>query len=365
MQLYIEQMPTPKRPILAVDHTLWSRPHARTLKERTYEHQPATLPGHTPVGVGLGYSTIAWIPETQGSWALPLRHERISSWDTPITKAASQLKQVLEHLPHRPLVLFDREYGCAPLVWQTAGLAADKLMRLRSNRCLYAAPPTYSGRGRPRPHGEKFKLNDQATWWTDDGSIELEDSGLGRLRRRQWQNLHFGASAAHSMTLILLERLDGASNARQAKPLWLVWVGENLPQLEEIGQLYLRRFAIAHWYRLAKQTLFWTQPQLSTTEQCERWSTLMPLLTWQLWLARDLVRDFHLPWQKPLTNLTPGRVVQSMFPLLVKIGTATSAPKRRGKSPGCSPGQKRAPKTRYPVVKKGKGRFQKHRKVAS
>jgi len=165
--------------------------------------------------------------------------------------------------------LFDREYGCAPLVLQTAGLAADKLMRLRSNRCLYAAPPTYSGRGRPRRHGEKFQLNDQATWWTDDGSIELEDSGLGRLRRRQWQNLHFGASAAHSMTLILLERKDGASNARQAKPLWLVWVGENLPQLEEIGQLYLRRFAIAHWYRLAKQTLFWTQPQLSTTEQCD------------------------------------------------------------------------------------------------
>lgn len=51
------------------------------------------------------------------------------------------------------------------------------------------------------------------------------------------------------MTLILLERKEGASNARPAKPLWLVWVGENLPQLAEIGQLYLRRFAIDHWYR--------------------------------------------------------------------------------------------------------------------
>src|SRR6476620_5359024 len=98
MQLYIEQMPAPKRPILAVDHTLWSRPHARTLKERTYEHQPATLGGHTPVGVGLGYSTIAWIPETQGSWALPLRHERISSWDTPITKAAQAAQASLRTL---------------------------------------------------------------------------------------------------------------------------------------------------------------------------------------------------------------------------------------------------------------------------
>jgi hypothetical protein len=46
----------------------------------------------------------------------------------------------------------------------------------------------------------------------------------------------------------------------------------------------------------------------------------MPLLTWQLWFAEDLVRDYHLPWQKPLTNLTPGWVAQSLFPLLVKIG---------------------------------------------
>ncbi len=63
-------------------------------------------------------------------------------------------------------------------------------MRLRSNRCLYAAPPAYSGRGRPRLHGEKFKLNHQATWWADDESVELKDTALGRLRRRQWQNLH-------------------------------------------------------------------------------------------------------------------------------------------------------------------------------
>ncbi|MDG3494531.1 hypothetical protein FEV09_08155 [Pseudanabaena catenata USMAC16] len=30
----------------------------------------------------------------------------------------------------------------------------------------------------------------------------------------------------------------------------------------------------------------------------------MPLLSWQLWLARQLVIDTPLPWQKPQTNLT-------------------------------------------------------------
>jgi hypothetical protein len=44
----------------------------------------------------------------------------------------------------------------------------------------------------------------------------------------------------------------------------------------------------------AKQTLHWTVPKLSTPEQCEGWSDLMPLLTWQLWLAKDLVREIRL-----------------------------------------------------------------------
>lgn len=155
MQLYIKQMSAIDRPILAVDHTLWSRPHARTLKERTYEHQPAVLPSHAPVGVGLGYSTIAWIPEAQGSWALPLRHERISSWDTPITKAASQLQQVLEHLPHRPLVLFDREYGCAPLVLlasRTPGRQVNAIafqsLSVRGSTCLFRSRTAASSRGK-------------------------------------------------------------------------------------------------------------------------------------------------------------------------------------------------------------------------
>jgi hypothetical protein len=52
MQLYIQQMSEVERPVLAIDHTAWLRPHARTLKERTYEHQPTALPHGIPVGLG-------------------------------------------------------------------------------------------------------------------------------------------------------------------------------------------------------------------------------------------------------------------------------------------------------------------------
>ena len=67
-----------------------------------------------------------------------------------------------------------------------------------------------------------------------------------------------------------------------------------MPPLTEIWQLYLPRFSLEHWYRLAKQTLHWTVPKLSTPEQCQQWSDLMPLLTWQLCLAKDVVTEIRL-----------------------------------------------------------------------
>lgn len=80
----------------------------------------------------------------------------------------------------------------------------------------------------------------------------------------------------------------------------------------------------------------------------------MPLLTWQLWLAREIVTDNPLPWQKPIPakQLTPGRVAQSLAEVLAVIGSPAHPPKPRGKSSGWPKGKKRHNKIRYPVVKK-------------
>jgi len=60
----------------------------------------------------------------------------------------------------------------------------------------------------------------------------------------------------------------------------------------------------------------------------------MPLMTWELWLAREVVADNPLPWQKSMVKLTPGRVAQSIGGVLAAIGTPACVPKTRGKSPG-------------------------------
>lgn len=131
--------------VLAGDHTAWPRPQTVTLKDRTYEHQAQPLAGAKPVTVGQGYSTLAWIPQAQGSWAVPLLHERITSFDNPIDKVMTQLRLVDAALGVRFLFLGDAEYGCARFVAGSADIGCDKLLRLRSNRVLYGEPPAYSG----------------------------------------------------------------------------------------------------------------------------------------------------------------------------------------------------------------------------
>ena len=71
LKLMVSQIPTGEQPLLAGDASQWHRPAAKRLKDRTMSHRTGS-----GITVGHSYSTIAWIPESSGSWALPLRHER-------------------------------------------------------------------------------------------------------------------------------------------------------------------------------------------------------------------------------------------------------------------------------------------------
>ncbi len=285
-KLYLQQVPKNQRVILAGDHTPWPRTEAPTLKDRTYEHGAKVISGK-PVTLGNGYSTLSWIPEDKGSWALPLRHERITSFETPITKAVFQLKQVGRHLEVRPITLWDSEYGCAKFVQLTADINADKLIRLRPNRCIWGQPKSVQKRGRPRKHGDKMKLSDPTTWAVPVESIEINDPTWGIVKIQRWSQFHFYHSPDQPMEIILIQRQGKGLSQKAAKPMWLAWIGQEKLSLEELWKYYLRRFAIEHWNRFVKQRLHWKLPKLGTTQKGQRWSDLMPILTWQLWLSLD------------------------------------------------------------------------------
>ena len=154
------------------------------------------------------------------------------------------------------------------------------------------------------------------------------------------------------MEIIRVEVLEPKDGKRRFTPLWLAWLGKTMPPLETLWLHYLRRFALEHWYRFAKQRLYWTHPQFSSLPAGERWSSLMPLLTWQLWWAQEDCTHHPLPWQSPQDSLSPGRVAQAFAGILAAIGTPAPPPKGRGKSPGRSKGHQPSPRPRYLTVKK-------------
>ena len=102
-----------------------------------------------------------------------------------MVKALNNWHALCAYLQHRPIALFDSEYGCAPLVNATAASADDKLMRIRSNRCYMVNTPAYSGRGRPQIHGQQFRLNDFQSWWEPEQTLESVEPKLGKIRLKK------------------------------------------------------------------------------------------------------------------------------------------------------------------------------------
>jgi hypothetical protein len=72
-----------------------------------------------------------------------------------------------------------------------------------------------------------------------------------------------------------------------------------------------------HTSRFLKQMLNWTVPRVRQPEQADHWTWLVVLAYTQLRLARPLVGDQPLPWQRPQPagKLTPSRVQRAFSTL--------------------------------------------------
>jgi hypothetical protein len=164
--------------------------------------------------------------------------------------------------------------------------------------------------------------------------------------------MHFKDAPECPFDLLRIERFSARNTKRDPKVVWLARRVKDQQPLVKWWERYLRRYCIEHWYRFIKQNLHWKLPALSTPAQSQLWSWLVVLASWFIFLAREVVKDQPKPWQKTQTNLTPGRVQQSIGTLLAGIGTPATAPKPRGKSPGWPKGRLRKKRTTYPLVKK-------------
>jgi hypothetical protein len=138
--------------------------------------------------------------------------------------------------------------------------------------------------------------------------------------------------------------------SRTKKALWLWWSGPGEPDLDRCWRAYLHRFDIEHTFRFFKSTLGWTTPSLCTPEQADRWSWLIAAAYTQLRLARRLVEDLRLQWERHRQQgqLTPVRVRRGFRRLRATIGTPASPPKSTKPGPGRPKGTRKPPQKTLP-----------------
>lgn len=119
-------------------------------------------------------------------------------------------------------------------------------------------------------------------------------------------------------TLVLVEGERLPKRICLPKQLWLWWHGPELPLLAQVWHAYVGRFKLEHTFRFVKQFLNWTLPRVRHPEQADRWTWPVVLAYTQPRLARPLVADHRLPWEKPLAEgkLTLSRVRRA-FPSLL------------------------------------------------
>jgi hypothetical protein len=345
------------RPLWVIDGTNWPRPAARASAERTWEYRP--LPGWPQSGIvpAWAYQWLVAVPDAAGSWVLPLDVQRRG----PTAKSATEvaLAQIAEvrtaqgaDAP-RPVVTLDSGYDLETLA--NATVDADLLVRLIKSRVLYRAPKRYAGPGRPRLHGEPFRLADERTHGHPQRSAHLDHPLYGSVQMDVWTELHVGGApdAPFSVIRVQVERLP--NKKLPPRPLWLAWIGGPLPpDISVLWRWYLRRFTVEHAFRFFKQTLGWTSVRPRHPEAADRWTWLIASACWQLWLARSLVSEVRLPWERPRPDglLTPGQVHRRLIGILVRINTPARPPRARGKSPGRQPGQRPTPRLQYEVARR-------------
>ena len=266
-----------------------------------------------------------------------------------------------------PVFVFDAGYDPIALTHELADLRAHLVVRIRDDRVFYTdpEPPATGTRGRPRRHGDRHGCAEPETWPAPDHESTTSDPRYGTVRVAAWHDLHpklgcrghwaeFDEPPIVTGTVVRVDVQHlPKPTSRTKKTLWL-WVAGPDPDLEVCWRGYLRRFDIEHTFRFVKNTLGWTTPSVRNPEQADRWTWLVIAAYTQLRLARGLVEDQRLPWERRRKpgRLTPARVRRGFRRLAPALDTPASPPKTRTPGPGRPKGTRRERRTRHPAIKK-------------
>lgn len=360
-QVLVAQVPTGGLHYWSLDVTGWPRPQAHSLAERQYIYAPGQNLKGQPVVAGYAYSLLDWVPAAGESWSLSVDVVRVRPEHDDLSSGIDQVQRLSQARAGQTgldLVAADCKYAAPAFLQGVQQTACGKIIRMRQNRVLYGRPepkPAHC-RGRRPKHGSRFAFKEPDTWGEPVEFKQLQDPVWGQVELRRWGTLH-GKSAA-AIEFDIVQACVHLERDKPPRPLWLLWLPPPLRpptvqvDVETIWRGYEHRWPIEPGTRFRKQTLNWTLPHFHSSQACDRWSRIVALAFWLLYLARPVVQDAPLPWQPRLTRLTPARVQQGWADIFAQIGCPTRPPQPRGNSPGWPKGKLRRRPDRHKVVKK-------------
>ena len=356
--MFCDQLFLDEPVVCPLDTTVWPHPQAKTLEDLVFEISPTKAARRQTAVIGHVYSILGWSPQRGNSWCLGLANERMGLDTSAIKLGVNQVKQLMQKrkavgAENLIVVPANGKYGTHHFLGSLQKETdLDIVSRLRRDRVLYGSPPVYTGRGRPRKHGIRFAFKDETTWHDPEQDISFTDSRWGQVRLRGWSGLHMRQDPDTAFTAIYVEVC--LERDKRPKPIWLAYLGPENHSIREAWLWLDHRWPIETSIRFRKQRLHWTSPNFQTSDRCDRWCWLVEAAFWQIYLAQKLVRDEPLPWQKPLTNLTPTRVLRGMSRLFGKIGSPTCAVQTRQNSKGWPVGKKRTRPKRFKPIRRNK-----------
>jgi DDE superfamily endonuclease len=359
--------------VFAVDESTWARCDAETSPQRGFYYSASKHSAGQPIVAGWSYQWITQLDWACDSWTAPMDAARIPPGADAVAATSTQVRELTGRLgpaAQAPVFVFDAGYDPIALTHELADVRACLAVRIRDDRVFYTRPaePGPGSIGRPRRHGDRRGCAEPESWPAPDIELRSDDDRYGAVHVTAWQGLHpklgcrgrwkeFAAPPIVTGTVVRVdvEHLPKPTS-RTKKTLWL-WVAGGAggdPDLDTCWRAYLRRFDIEHTFRFVKSTLGWTTPTVRTPEQADRWTWLIVAAHTQLRLARSLVDDQRLPWERRAKpgRLTPARVRRGFQRTTAQLGTPARPPKPSRAGPGRPPGSRTGPRTRHPAIKR-------------
>jgi Transposase DDE domain len=368
--------------LFAVDASKISRPDARVCRDVGMQYDAKRVGSAVP-----GWSMLACVQVgldglsgRRGSWVLPVDTARVATASSDNDEAATVMRRVAATVvaggdDRSAVFVFDCGF-CPIFLTQQRPAGAQVLVRLRSDRVFFGRPPQRipGALGRPRLHGDRFALDQPATWGPADAQHTAAGCDGSLVDTRAWHHRHpqakqrrkWEGTAPVEGTLIRREHTyrDG-----RAQVWWLWWSGPaDLFDLAVLAEVYSHRFTIEHWFRFLKQDMFWTGHRSIDPDQIVRWTWVLICAYLLLVAARAATAAHRLPWQQPLPveRLTPRRVQRGFLALRARLPRLAKPPKPSHPGTGRPAGStNQHQRPRHPVIKKGRPDNTGHRKGQS